>query len=227
MKILLSITSTGRNKDFTKKTQQLEELKVEEIALFLTAINYDERQELYHLLEKSSINKIPFVHLRNDMEVPEIDYLAQRFKTEIFNIHGSNSLYPFTMDLSKYARQIYLETQFHLLKEEEIKHFAGICLDASHLRDFKTFKPELHAHYLELLNKYPCDCGHISAINYLPHFYRKGRRWHFSRHRYHWLWQFNYLKKYKDILPRLMALELENDIPEQLKAKQYIEKILA
>lgn len=200
---------------------------IKEVALFPTAISYEQRQSLYRLLENSSIERIPFVHLRSDMEIPEIDYLVNRFKTEIFNIHSSNSLHPFTADLSKYARQIYLETQFNLLKDEELNRFGGICLDVSHLRDFKTFEPELHEFYLELLKKYPCGCGHISAVNYLPHYYASGKHWHFSRHKYYWLWQFNYLKQYKNILPPLLALELENDIVEQLKAKEYIEKILS
>lgn len=226
MKILLSIVSTGKNKDFAKKIQQLERFKIKEIALFPTYINYDERQKLYRLLESSTIEKIPFVHLRNDMEIPEIDYLVRRFKTEIFNIHGKNPLYPFNIDLSKYAKRIYLETQIVVPPEEEFKRFAGVCLDVSHLRDFKTFSPEKHRRYLELLKKYPCGCGHISAINYLPHYYRLGKNWCFSQHRFYWLHQFNYIKQYKNILPPLMALELENDIPQQLKAKEYIEKIL-
>jgi len=226
MKILLSIVTTGKQ-NYVKKIKQLEQLGIKEIAAFLTAIGYEERQKLYKLLEGSTIEKISFVHLRNDMEIPEIDYLVRRFKTEIFNIHGKNPLYPFNIDLSKYAKRIYLETQIVVPPEEEFKRFAGVCLDVSHLRDFKTFDPAKHGRYLELLKKYPCKCGHISAINYLPHYYRLGKKWGFSRHRYYWLHQFNYIKQYKNILPPLMALELENDISQQLKAKKYIEKILA
>ena len=226
MKILLSIVSTGRNKRFAEKIRQLEQLKIKEIALFPTDINYDERQKLYGLLENSSIDRIPFVHLRSDMEIPEIDYLVKRFKTEVFNIHGENPLYPFKVDLSKYAKRIYIETQVFMPSEEELKRFAGLCLDVSHLRDFKTLDRKAHAFYLEALKKYPCECGHISAINYLPRFFWPGRRWCFSMHKYYYLYQFDYIKQYKSVLPKMMALELENDIPQQLKAKEYIEKIL-
>lgn len=227
MKILLSLTSTGKDKDFAEKIKQLEQLGIKEIALFLTAIGYEERQGLYRLLENSAIEKVPFVHLRNDMEVSEVDYLADRWKSKIFNIHGGNSHYPFHNNLGKYDKQIYLETQFSDLGEDELKKYAGICLDVSHYHDFKKVDQRLYRHYQELIKKYPCGCGHISAFRILPHYWKKGRRWHFSRHRYHWLREFNYIKNYKNILPPLMALELENSPAEQLKAKQYIEKILA
>jgi hypothetical protein len=227
VKILVSITTTG-NPDFNKRIGQIKELAIDEIALFVTAIGFDKRKELYKLLKKSTIKKIPFVHLRSDMKVDEVDYLVDNFGTEIFNIHGKNGPpYPFNNDLSKYADKIYLETQYQRQDMDELNKYAGICLDASHLEDFRRAFSLSYPYYVDLMKKYRVGCGHISAVKNWPWYSFGYRRFIFSSHIFYKLSQFNYLKRYKNILAPVMALELENDIVEQLEAKKYIETILS
>lgn len=227
MKILVSITSTGKDLDWEKKIKQIEDLGIQEIALFPTDIDFLKRKELYSLLEKSKIKKIPFVHLRSDMDVKEVDYLANRFGAEIFNIHGSNSHTPLENSLEKFVGQIYVENQFSVFSDNDLKSFAGICLDVSHLNDLVATKSKLAPYFSDLLKKYPCHCGHISAVGKEFRFCQIDKKIFFSNHFYKKLSEFDYLKQYEDILPPLMALELENDIFEQMKAKEYIEKLLS
>ncbi|MEK7167856.1 MAG: hypothetical protein AAB791_02530 [Patescibacteria group bacterium] len=226
MKILVSITSTGKKLDFAKKIKQIDDLGINEIALFPTTLDFKERQGLYEFLEKSKIKKIPFVHLKSDMEIEEVDYLTSRFGAEIFNVHGSNSGTPLENDLKKYADQIYVENQFSRLGDDDLVRFAGLCLDVSHLYDLVATKSELAPYFLDLFKKYPCQCGHISSITEKTRFCPIDKVFFYSNHLYSDLSQFDYLKQYRDILPPLLALELENNIPEQVRAKEYIERIL-
>jgi len=63
------------------------------------------------------------------MKLEELDYLVENYKTEIFNIHTEKQ-YPFVYDCSKYKNIIAIENKTALrLDGEEIKNYAGICLD--------------------------------------------------------------------------------------------------
>ena len=73
-KILLSVTTTTGS-DWKKMVADINKLKIKEVALFPTAIVDKERKELYQLLENSTIDSTPFVHLRNDMLPSELKYL--------------------------------------------------------------------------------------------------------------------------------------------------------
>ena len=84
--ILLSVTTTTGS-DWKKMVADINKLKIEEVALFPTAILRKEREELYQLLDSSSIESIPFVHLRRDMLPSELEYLIKKYKTKVFNIH--------------------------------------------------------------------------------------------------------------------------------------------
>ncbi len=225
MKVLVSITSTGKP-NFNERIKEIKELAIDEIALFVTAIEKNERKNLYELLKKSKITKIPFVHLRADMKVDELDFLVENFGTEIFNIHGAKSRFPFTNDFSKYDKKIFLEVQYHRQNESELNKYGGICLDVCHLEDFRLRHSALYGYYLNLMENHKVGCGHISAIKKWPLFYWKGPNFTFGHHSYSKLNHFDYLKRYKNILAPVMALELENSIIQQIEAKKYIEKIL-
>jgi hypothetical protein len=227
MKILVSLTTTNSHRrDFAKVVQEIDEYGLKEIAFFPTAVDSVKRQELYKLLEQSKVEKIPFVHLRSDMSEEEIDYLIDRFGTEVFNIHSINSKYPFAERFAKYGDKIYIENQYCYLSDEEIEKYAGICLDTSHFEDFRKTGSPYYNYFCDLLPKCNCGCGHISSIKSIPWINWRGLWFSFSYHHYRNLSEFDYLKRHQAYLPEILALELENSIEEQLLAKKYIEELL-
>ncbi len=92
--ILLGLTTITVGGEWKKKVKEIDELGVKEIALFPTGLNIAERKELYQLLENTKLEKIPHVHLRDDMKCDELDYLVNRFKAEVFNVHSEKSTKP-------------------------------------------------------------------------------------------------------------------------------------
>ena len=240
-KILLGLTTT-RNSNWREKIKEIHRYNIEEIALFLTCLEKEKRQELYGLLENSPLKKIIHVHLRNDMDVSELDYLVQKWKTEVFNIHTKKS-YPFLHDLSKYAAKIFVEnheilfdgkkllSKEYLPSKMELQKWGGLCLDLAHREDFlmkqKIVVEKAEDKIVELLENFKIGCCHISAINKKFHkdYGQKGF-WEFSCHIMNDLQELDYVKKYVYILPDIISIELENSFKEQLGVKKYLEKII-
>lgn len=219
-RILISVTTT-RNSDWRAKIKEINKFKLKEAAIFPTCLNKKERKELYGLLEKSTLKTIPFVHIRSDMELEELDYLIKKFRTKAFNMH-TNSEFPFRYNYLKYKRMIFIENVFNPLNGKEIKKFGGICLDTAHLEDDRLQCPEQYEHNIRMIEKYKVGCNHISCaqkvlhldevgcLGYDTHFLRK-----FS--------QLNYLKNFpKKCFSPIIAIELENTIEKQLEARDYL-----
>jgi len=220
IKILPTITTSG-NSDWQNKIVEIKKLKLKEVFVFLTGLEEKERKELYKSLQKTEIEKIPFVHLRSDMKLEELDYLVENYKTEIFNLHTEKQ-YPLLYDYSKYKNIITIEnkTAFRL-DEEEIKNYAGICLDISHLENVRLLDEKAYEHDVSILEKYPIKCNHISAIQ-KKGFLIKGRK-NYACHYLRDMSELNYLKKYPlKYFSNIIAIELENSIKEQLEIREHI-----
>lgn len=231
MNILPSVTTIF---DWRGKLEEVKALGLKQVALFLTCANPEERQEIYEFLKDTKIKEIPFVHLRTDMTKDEIDYLIKNYHTQAFNIH-SNKEFPYPKDIKRYKNMVYIENVYGALDENEIKQFAGICLDFSHLEEDRRFTPDLYAKNIVMIEKYGCGCNHLSPAK-SAHFknegeisagekkYPKEQHPHFLND----LSQLDYLKGYpKKYFSKFPALELENSIEEQLEAKAHIELILS
>ncbi len=216
--------------NWRSKVKEICDLNIEEIALFPTCLNGEERRELYKLLENSPVRKIPFVHLRGDMQDKEIEYLIKNYGTEVFNIHSEKE-YPYPKNYLKFKEKICIENVYYPLDEEEIKRFSGICLDFSHLENTRLLYREKFEHNLRVMEKFSVKCNHISAI--------RKEKWldseskydkHNIRHDFHYLKELSeldYLKNYPlKYFSRYIAIELENSIKEQLEIKKYLEKII-
>jgi len=236
-KILLGLTTTSGS-DWKEKVEECKKFDIKEIALFPTAINSEKRKELYGLLENSPVKSIPHVHLRDDMELWEMEYLKKIFGTQVFNIHNKNCTHNFS-DFNErsggYKNKIYVE---NLEKSEtipdpnELEDFAGLCVDFSHWEDgIMLGEKDYDQKMREVVGKFPVGCSHISAVSekmvetrdaaFPEIIYRD-----YSKHFFENLSEFDYLKKYVQFIPELVSLELENSFEEQLKAKEYIEKII-
>ena len=134
--ILPSIVTTT-NGNWRERLQEADELGLTEVALFLSAVNYEERQELYGRLAESVITSIPFVHLRSDMSAAEVRSFYRKFKVEAMNLHSQKE---FLLDhnLWLFKDCIYLENTDYSLADE-VNDWAGLCLDLSHLENSRRF----------------------------------------------------------------------------------------
>jgi len=224
MNFFPTITTT-KNSNWKGKIKEAKYLNLSELAVFPTALNQLQRKKLYHLLEESNIKSIPFVHLRGDMKLWELDYLVKKYHTQRFNIHSIKK-FPLIYDYSKYKHIIYIENTDSCLSESELKNFAGICLDFSHLENDRLMQKQRFEHNLKLIKKYPIGCNHISVIKKIPHL--EGNE---KRVDEHWMEDFSeldYLKNYPlHYFSEFCAIELENSLKEQLDAIGYIIKLIS
>jgi hypothetical protein len=219
-KILVSITTT-QGSDWQGKIKEIEKLGLKETALFPTCFKKEEREKLYALLREAGIRNIPFVHIRNDMAPQELDYLIDEFKVKAFNLH-SNSEYPFIHDYSRHRKMIYIENVYSPLEEREIKEFGGVCLDVSHLENDRIHEPDKFRHNLEVFEKYPIGCNHLSCFQKTLRRDEDGYL-RLDSHSLKKLSEMDYLKNYpKKYFSDIIAIELENTIKEQLKVRDYL-----
>ena len=224
--ILPAITTT-KGSDWRAKIKEADGLGLEEVALFPTCLDKNGREELYSLLAKSKIERIPFVHMRSDMPPEELDFLTKKYQTKVFNIHSSDQ-HPSLFDLSAFASMIYIENTICLFQEEEIKKFAGLCIDFSHLENDRILQPEKYKRFCEIISHFTVGCNHISVIQRKAHFDESVSENRVSSHFMDNLSELDYLKNYPlEYFSKYIALELENDLATQLKARDYIFDLLA
>ena len=229
MNILPTVTTISGMK-WMDKIDEINRLELEEIAIFPTCLDAEKRKKLYGMLERSSVKRIPYVHLRCDMDIAEMEYLMRRFETKVFNIHTSRE-FPFQCDYSKYAGLIYVENIYYPLDEEEIKKFAGICVDFSHLENDRLLYKEKYEHNVSLIEKYKIGCNHLSAIKKETS-HDDGSKYdrlniRYDSHELGDLAEYDYLKNYpRRFFSDYLAIELENSIERQLEAKKYLEKLI-
>ncbi len=228
--ILLGLTTTP-NSDWRAKIEEIKKFNLKEIALFPTCLEIEERKELYNLLEKTSIERIPHVHLRHDFEKWELDLLSNKYDTQLFNIHASTEALHL-LEHKKYRSQIYVENLYEVndLFFEVLDKCGGLCLDASHFEDYAYVQKLPHYEDLKkCIDKYKIGCCHVSAVSEPFEMFREPDgtdRKIFSHHVVKHLTDLDYVQKYVQYLPKFISIELENSFEEQLKAKDYLEKII-
>jgi len=221
MNIFPAITTT-KDSDWRKMIKEAKKMELKEICFFLTCLDLSQRNEFYELAK--GLNA-PFAHLRSDMELWELDYLIKNHSTQVFNIHSAFQ-YPFKYDYSRYAKMIFIEnhTSFH---KKELDKFGGICLDLSHLENDRLTEKGLFEAKIRILEEYPIGCNHISAVRENLHEDEYGNV-AYANHMFQKLSEFDYLKRYpKEYFSDFVALELENSLADQLRAKSYILSLLS
>jgi hypothetical protein len=224
-KILISITTTS-NSDWRRKIKEIDNLKIKEIAVFLTCLDKKERKEFYNLLEKTKIKSIPFVHMRSDMSPKELDYFIKKYNTKVFNIHSKRE-YPLKYKHLENRDKIYIENVYCLFDNNEIKSFGGICLDLTHFENDRIFNKERYFKILKVIKEFKIGCNHISVIKKTPRLDKYNNSKRCDSHFLENLSELDYLKKYPaNYFSPFVAIELENTLKEQLEIKKYIEKIL-
>jgi hypothetical protein len=223
----LLVTITTVSSDWRDKINEVNNLGLTKVALFLTGLAYQKipKKTFFDLIDNSCIKEVPFAHICETTSPEDIEFLKRRFNTRIFN-HHSESEFPLEYDLSKYKKEIYLETLFkYSLKEDEVKKFAGICIDVSHMEIAKVKNLKVFEENSKIIEKFKVGCNHISA--YKENAIEKASKIKKSSHYFTELSQFDYLLKYPNhYYSNMMALELENTIEDQLKAKEYVINLL-
>lgn len=224
----LATVTTTRGCDWRARIKEIDKLGLKKAAVFPTCLPEEqERKELYALLEKSRLKEIPLVHLRSDMKPDELAYLSNKWQTKVFNTHSQKE-YPFQYDYSRFKNRIYIENTYTAFDLEEIKDFAGICLDFSHLENDRLLHQKSYQQNLEALKE--CQktkdcligCNHISAVPDITHNDLEGS----PIYSIHYLKDFSeldYLKNFPaNWFSSFIAIELENSLEEQLRAIEYI-----
>jgi len=232
-KILPGLTTITPG-EWKNKVKEIDELELKEIALFPTCLDLEQRQELYGMLEKTKLQAIPHVHLREqDMDIRELDYLFSRFKVQVFNVHPTPKIMDFIDKNQKYKNNIFVE---NIMMDndnfaEVAAYCGGICLDLAHWESHAFIKKEKNYQVLSgLLKKYKIGINHTSAI-------KKNLVFHhdillnqdfsdYSDHNLNELSEMDYVKKHKNYLADIISLELENPLKRQLEVKKYLEKII-
>ncbi|HAS00163.1 MAG: hypothetical protein US57_C0013G0008 [Candidatus Moranbacteria bacterium GW2011_GWC2_37_73] len=219
--ILLGLTTTPKS-DWRGKVEEMKKFGIKKIALFPTFLRVEQRKELYELLEQIEDLEIPHVHLRDDMEQWELDLFENKYKTQLYNVHIKHVS---VLTYRQYLSKIYVENHFCILPIEVIESCAGICFDVSHLESSRIRRRSEYAQIIDTLKKYTVGCCHISGVN-KNLFNIKNYFIGFDRHYMKNLKELDYIGQYRQYLPYYISLELENSFEQQLRAKEYIEKII-
>jgi hypothetical protein len=210
---------TGRdNIDWQNKIEEIDKFKLQEVAVFLGSFDKKERDHLFKFLTKSSIKKIPFVHLRHDSSKEEIEFFIKNYNTECFNIHEDG--FHILKKWAPYYDRLYLELNFDnkLHKNVKVRKIGGFCIDLSHLKASIARGTKEAEYIFSRKDKISFSCNHLNG--YDP-FKRK------DKHLVTSLEDFDYLTTLpKFVFGKIIAIEVYNSIKEQLEFKEYLEKIL-
>lgn len=209
--------------DWQKMLEEVAELGLDKISLFLTGAEALERKKIYKSLDKFTSLRIPHVHLRNDRQdtiTGEIEMLIRKYRTQVFTVHYE---YIDLYDRCPYKKRIFIENSFgynldvNEIKLEKIKKFGGFCIDCAHDEQYRIHFPKFYELIKAGLSHIAVGCNHISAV--MPD------GW--SNHQAEEKSEFNYLAKMpKNYFSNYLNIELGNPISEQLEYKKYIAKIL-
>ncbi len=217
-KILLSITGK-KDSDWKNKILECEKIKIKKVALFLEMFTKKQRKEIYSALLNSNIKKIPFVHMRDDMNKNELKFLIKNFKTKYFNFHEDNF-----KQLDKwdgFHKKILLELNFNnkIPNNLKLNKIKGFCIDLSH---FKASKERGTKEYFFVMKHKKQNKKFIA--NHLNGYSEKRKT---DLHTIRTLKDFDYLKTLpKFLFGKYIALETTNSIKEQIKFKDYVYELI-
>lgn len=218
-RILLGITDGKKpHCRAEEKLEALNKLKIKKAALFLEELDQAERKRIYRALLDSTLKEIPLCHVRNDMEVEEFVFLEEKFKTKYFTIHENS--FAFIDKWPGFEKKLYLEmnTDDYVSPKVKIENIGGFCVDLSHFKIVLTsWTKEFDYTYIKK-NKSKFACNHLNGYDW-----QKNTDMHTVKN----VKDFNYLETLpKFIFSKVIALEMYNSIDEQIKFKNYLEKML-
>lgn len=216
-KILLSITGK-ESFDWANKLKEINAKKIDEAAVFLESFDKKERDNFYRLLLKSTVKTVPFVHLRDDVTKEEIKFFIDKFKTEYFNIHEEH--FKKLDQWQGYWKKLYLEMDFNdqISKDVKVRRIGGFCIDLAHLKAAIARGAEEAAYIFFKKTQSEIACNHLNG--YDPSAME-------DMHLVKDLSAFDYLTTLpKYAFGKIIALEVDNSIGEQIKFREHISRLL-
>lgn len=217
-RILLGITGVKDN-DWQSKLRDLNKLKISKVGLFLERFNQIQRKKIYRALLDTSIKTIPLCHIKNDMEVEELVFLESKFKTRYFTVHENS--FGFLSKWKGFGKKLYLEMNMddYVSPRVEVEKIGGFCVDLSHFKAALTeWTKDFDYTYFRKF-KANFACNHLNGYS---------SEKNTDLHTIKGLKDFDYLKTLpKFLFGKVIALEMENSISQQIKFKKYLVKLIA
>jgi len=217
MKLLFGVTG-DKEWQWKEKLNDLEKMEIKEAALFLERYEKNQRNKIYKALEEGSIKKFPLVHIRNDMGKEELKLLKKKYGAKYFTIHEDG--FDIMEKWRGYYKDLYLEmnTDNFVAEEVKVKKIGGFCVDLSHFKVEMVKWSKEFEYIFKRRNKDIFACNHLNGYDPI-----RNKDMHIVKS----LKDFDYLKALPEFLfGEAIAIEADNSIPEQLKFKNYLEKIL-
>jgi hypothetical protein len=216
-KILPCITTITPN-NWQRQIKDINRLKIKEVAVFLTMLDYAGRKEFYKELKKSTIVSVPHLHIRNDFTEEEINFFYKNYKTRQFNTHGN--YFDGFEDNPYFKKYFLLETTTFFTLEYLRQVNNHYCLDLAH---YFSYRKHLTKWNIVKIIDQKIKQEILPLANHLSGWTKATQDTHFANNIHY----FDYLKKTpKKYLAKIMALELENSIPDQLKFIKYIKTLI-
>lgn len=216
-KIYLGITGE-KNIDWQSKLAEINKLTIKEAAVFIERFNKKQREKLYKALLKSAIKEVPLVHLRNDVSKEEIQFFIKNFKTKYFNIHEDH--FKILNKWNGYWKNLFLEMNCdsRITEDVKVRQIGGFCIDLAHFKIAMTEKSEEYYYVFFRRHDIKFVCNHLNGYS---------SSLNEDLHTITSLKDFSYLKTLpKYLFGKVIALEVENSIKEQIKFKKYITSLL-
>lgn len=219
--LLVGITGKDEN-SLLEKIKEADGFKIKDVSLFLEMIfEKTGRQKIYDALSQSKIKNIPLVHIRDDMEKSELEFLKKKFKTKYFTIHEKNFAQNDIKKWKGFYKNLELEMDFDNFVSKKVKvgKIGGFCVDLAHFKcGMEKLSKDFEYVFDKKKNQKYFDCNHLNG--YDP-------ETNCDMHTIHGLENFDYLKTLpKFLFGKCVALETFNSIKEQLEFKKYLSKIL-
>jgi len=212
--ILVSITGS-RQKDWESKLREIEKLGIRKVALFLSMFSKKQRGLIYKVLLNSCVKNVPLVHIRNDMVGSELLFLKKNFNSKYFTIHEDS--FKYFKNWPGFQKSLFLEmnTDNFVSSMVQVNKIGGFCVDLSHFKVEETeWTKEFDYIFKRKAIKRYFACNHLNGYDLKNNS---------DMHTIKSLKDFDYLKDLpKFLFGKVIALEVDNSIVEQMKFKNYL-----
>ncbi len=219
-RILVSITGK-KEKDWRDKLNEINDLKIKEVSLFLEFYDKTQREKIYKALLDSKIKNIPLVHIRHDITKDELKFLKNTYRTRYFTLHEINFQQDDILKWKGFYKNLCLEMNFDdfVSKKVKVEKIDGFCVDLAHFKvGMEMLNKDFEYVFDRKENRKYFDCNHLNGWN------PKTNR---DMHTIHDLSNFDYLRTMPKLLfGKVIALETFNSIKEQLEFKKYLTSML-
>ncbi len=224
---------------------QARELGVKSVCYFPTMLaSCVERLFFRNLIDESGIETMPMVHLRGDMSKSEIDYLHKRYSVRAFVARRKDVKDLGEGILKEYGNMIFIENGRETFAPSELLEYGGLCLDFTRLYELGLLgfhspknprRKEDKKSYVRLVKQLNSRMFKIGSS--IIKFVRKSAHrdgfgtWHYASYcvqenKEMNLSEFDYIRAYAKLMPKINSLEIEAPLAIQLQAIDYIKSLL-